>query len=177
MPRDYPPRPARPSRRLLLALWLLAAACLPARADRFPVEIVHVIDGDTVVARWAGREAHVRLLGVDTPEKARDGRPAEPFSGKATRFTRSLLARATRVDLEIAGDRVDAHGRVLGFLWLTLPGRPDPVNLSEELLRAGLARAIRHFEYPGKDRFLQLERQARSERRGLWAQGPRRGAR
>ncbi|GAB6063171.1 thermonuclease family protein [Deferrisoma palaeochoriense] len=171
MPRDYPPPRTRPTRTLLAALLVLAAACLGAdRPGRFPVEVVHVIDGDTVVARWAGQEAHVRLLGVDTPERAREGRPAEPFSAKATRFTRSLMERADRVELEIAGDRVDAHGRVLGFLWLTLPGRPDPVNLSEELLRAGLAEAIRHFEYPGKERFLRLEREACRRRVGLWRQ-------
>ncbi|NOY43853.1 MAG: hypothetical protein GXP50_00150 [Deltaproteobacteria bacterium] len=169
----YPLRLASASRILALALWAVAWACSPVQAERMPVRVVHVIDGDTVVARWAGRKVHVRLLGVDTPEKAREGRPAEPFSRRATEFTRAWIGRAERVELEVAGDRMDVHGRILGFLWLHVPGKKEPVNLSEEILKAGLGRAIRFFDYPGKSRFLALEAEARRARRGIWGIGRR----
>ncbi len=152
---------------ILLGL-LLVAACRVSGADRIPVRVVYVIDGDTVVARLGGRKVHVRLLGVDTPEIGRDGRPSEPFAREARRFTQRMIRSARRVELEIAGDRRDAHGRVLGFLWLHPPDGTPAVNLSEALLRAGLAEAIRFFDYPGKDRFLALERRARQEGRGMW---------
>ncbi len=172
MPGDYPPaRRGLTSRVWVLLGLLLAVACRVPGGDRVPVPVVYVIDGDTVVVRLAGRNVHVRILGVDTPEIGRNGRPPEPFARAARRFTERLVRSARRVDLEIAGDRRDAHGRVLGFLWLHLPGRPSPVNLSEELLRAGLAEAIRFFEYPGKSRFLALEREARRAGRGMWARG------
>ncbi len=167
----YPPRLAGVSRTLALVFWAVASVCSPARADRVPIRVVRVIDGDTVVARWSGRKVHVRLLGVDTPERARDGRPAEPFSRRATEFTRAWLGRADRVDLEVAGDRVDVHGRILGFLWLHVPGKKEPINLSEELLKAGLGRAIRFFDYPGRERFLALEAEARRAHRGIWGTG------
>ncbi|WP_025324111.1 hypothetical protein [Deferrisoma camini] len=56
---------------------------------------------------------------------------------------------------------------LLRFLWLHVPNRSDPVNLSAELLRAGLSRAIRHFEYPRRQEFLDLERRTRNARRSL----------
>ncbi|WP_025324106.1 thermonuclease family protein [Deferrisoma camini] len=169
------PHRSHTSRKLAVALLLALAAVAAAagQAERAPIRVVHVIDGDTVVARWAGQKIHVRLLGVDTPEKAREGRPAEPFSRRATEFTRAWIGRAERVDLEVAGDRIDAHGRILGFLWLHVPGRREPVNLSEEILKAGLGRAIRFFDYPGKSRFLALEAEARRARRGIWGIGRR----
>jgi micrococcal nuclease len=157
-------------RWVAIALWvvLLALVSTPGLAKRAPVEIVRVVDGDTVIVRRAGREVKVRLLGVDTPERGWNGKPGEPFSRVATRFTRNTLARAERVELEVDGDRVDEHGRVLGFLWVWLRDRPAPTNLSEELLQAGLARAIRFFEYPKKQRFLELERVAARRGRGMW---------
>ncbi len=175
--KNYPLAPAWATRSAILALLLAvvgAAAWAPrCSAARVPVRVLHVIDGDTVVARLGGRRVKVRLLGVDTPELGRDGRPAEPFAREAKRFASDLIRAAEGVDLEIAGDRVDEHGRILGFLWLRLPGRPEPVNLSEELLRAGLADAIRWFRYPGKQRFLALEAEARARRLGKWGLGAR----
>ncbi|GAB4276495.1 MAG: hypothetical protein Kow0092_32260 [Deferrisomatales bacterium] len=161
---------AAPPRRTPLWLWAVGVLLVQAAAaSAHPrVEVIRVVDGDTVVVRREGRRETVRLLGVDTPERGRQGRPGEPYARAAERFTRRLLARAERVELQVAGDRVDAHGRTLGFLWLTLPGRDAPVNLSEALLAEGLAKAIRHFDYPGKGGFLELEARARREGRGLW---------
>ena len=155
---------------LLLAVWATALAVADERQE---IRVLHVIDGDTVTARADGRELRVRFLGVDAPEKGKEGRPGEPYARAATQFTRDLLSRAERVELEVAGDRVDEYGRTLGFLWLGLPGQGDPVNLSEELLRQGLARAMRRFQYPGKERFLVIEADARRARRGLWRGGGR----
>ncbi len=172
LPRNYPLAPAWATRSAALALILAvmgAVAWAPrCSAARVPVQVLHVIDGDTVVVRLGGQRVKVRLLGVDTPELGRDGRPGEPFARAAKRFVSDLIRAAEGVELEIAGDRVDEHGRILGFLWLRLPGRPEPVNLSEELLKAGLADAIRWFRYPGKKKFLALEAEARARRKGKW---------
>jgi endonuclease YncB( thermonuclease family) len=70
-----------------------------------------------------------------------------------------------------SADREDEHGRTLGFLWLSFRGRTDPVNLSEELLKGGLAAAIRFFDYPHKARFLELEQGARRQQLGIWGRG------
>ena len=70
--------------RSILAWAVLAAMCLPAAADPacglypYKAEIVRVIDGDTVVAdvdlgfnTWR-RDEHLRLFGIDTPERRKE---------------------------------------------------------------------------------------------------------
>ncbi len=173
--RDYPPPWRRASTRGLrwgrLVLVLAAAAGWPAHAPagpRVPVIVERVVDGDTVWVRQGDLLVKVRLLGVDAPERGRDGRPGEPWSRAATRFVRDRLAASERVYLEVAGDREDAHGRTLGFLWLVPAGGGTAANLSELLVRQGLADAIRWFDYPGRARMLRLEAGARRAGRGKW---------
>lgn len=155
---------------LLLAILgaLPPGRSLGAETGRVPVRIVRVLDGDTMVVRSGRSTVRVRLLGADTPELGRDGRRAEPFAEEAARFARQTLREAWRVELEVAGDRIDDYGRTLGFLWIQPPPPARPFNLSEELLARGLATAIRTFRYPGKARFLALETEARRAGRGLW---------
>jgi len=155
-------------RRLQIAVAAVVVLAGAAEAERLAAKVLRVVDGDTVIATAGGGEVRVRLLGVDAPEIAHEGRPGEPYSRVATEFTKRRISEADRIELEIAGDRVDTHGRTLGFLWLRARSGGEPANLSEELLRAGLARAIRHFEYPEKNRFLGLEAEARREGRGMW---------
>jgi endonuclease YncB( thermonuclease family) len=156
---------------LCVAVVVLALGAAAALAEQRPVQVIRVLDGDTVLVRGDVDQVTVRLLGIDAPEKGRKGRPGEPYAGVATRFAQKRLARAERIALEVAGDRMDEHGRTLGFLWLWFRGRTDPVNLSEELLKGGLAEAIRFFDYPHKARFLKLEQGAKRRRLGIWGRG------
>ena len=70
--------------RSISAWAVLAAMCLPAAANpacglyQYKAEIVRVIDGDTVVAdvdlgfnTWR-RDEHLRLFGIDTPERRKE---------------------------------------------------------------------------------------------------------
>lgn len=70
--------------RSIFAGAVLAAMCLPAAANpacglyQYKAEIVRVIDGDTVVAdvdlgfnTWR-RDEHLRLLGIDSPERRKE---------------------------------------------------------------------------------------------------------
>lgn len=100
-----------------MKLLLLVAATVvliptPAPAREYPAEIVRVIDGDTFVANidlGLGIEArlrHVRLLGVDAPERGSAG-------GEESRtFARETLA-GKKVRLVTAEKELDAFGRVL----------------------------------------------------------------
>jgi endonuclease YncB( thermonuclease family) len=167
-PVAEPMHPSNTSRRFLAAMAALAVLAGTAGAERRAATVLRVVDGDTVIVAARGGELRVRLLGVDAPEVAHEGRPGQPYSRVATDFTKRRISEAARIEIEIAGDRVDDYGRTLAFLWLWPRSGAKPVNLSEELLRAGLARAIRHFEYPEKSEFLALEAEARRDRRGMW---------
>lgn len=140
--------------RLLLCLLLLSA---PAHADEIAGMVFAVIDGDTVLFRAdAPRTTHtffkLRLADIDAPESAQPGGEA------ATRALTGLaLKRRAMADIRA----VDRYGRQVGRLSV------DGVDAGTMLVRDGLAWASRiHPDYD----LLALERVARTERRGLWAE-------
>lgn len=54
--------------------------------DLGTVTVDTVVDGDTIRATVNGRDERIRLLGIDAPELARDGKPAEKCAEDAKRF-------------------------------------------------------------------------------------------
>lgn len=100
------------------------------------VEVVHVIDGDTLIVERDGSEERVRLLGIDAPETARQGQPGEPCADEATALTQELIAAAAD-EVEVISDSSqpdeDRYGRTLAYV------EADGQDVSAELLRAGLA--------------------------------------
>jgi micrococcal nuclease len=126
--------------------------------------IVEVIDGDTVVARFAdGHTATVRILGVDTPETKHPTVGVECFGPEASAYTTSrLTGRGVRVELD--REVHDKYGRLLAHIWL------DGHRISDELLRRGLAEWL---VLPPNGRYareqLLLELNARAGGVGMWS--------
>jgi micrococcal nuclease len=141
----------------------------PALAESWRGKVVGVADGDTVRVMRSGRSVKVRLWGIDCPERA------QPFGKRAKQFTsRAIFGRNVTVT-PVTRDR---YGRVIGKIsWLvrappskrpsTAPER-ERRQLSHQLLRAGLAWWYRRYAADAEG-LAQLERRARSLRRGLWA--------
>lgn len=141
---------------LLLAVWL--GGCAADEASTAVVE--RVIDGDTLVLE-SGET--VRLIGVDAPEIAKDGRPGQPYSQRAKAFVRRL-AEGKTVRLERDAQERDRYGRLLAYVYL-----PDGSMLNERLLAEGYALQMTippNVRYA--ERLLAAERRARDEKRGLW---------
>jgi micrococcal nuclease len=115
------------------------AAALTARLLDGKVWLVHaiivrVIDGDTVVVHmdlgwhtWRHDE-HVRLNGIDAPERTDPVRWAE-----AKAFVERLLPAGTEVLL--VSEKLEKYGRTLGRILLR-----DGRDVSQEVLNAGLAK-------------------------------------
>ncbi len=171
------------SRRILAAAMVLAAILIrwycapllertndrnsldpgPLRPGVYAVE--QVIDGDTFIL--ADRHIHVRLQGIDTPEIAHDGAPAQRWSAEATTFTQHFVRDASgRVRLEIDGESLDHYGRSLAFVW------DGERLLNEDLVRAGLARAMLDYDYSQvkKDRLRKAQQDAQRAARGRWSE-------
>ncbi|POW23471.1 hypothetical protein PSHT_00139 [Puccinia striiformis] len=115
---------------------------------------------------------HIRLAGVDAPELAHFGNPAQPFSKEALEYLTSLVnQRKVTVDL-ISKDR---YNRIVGMAfvrrWRFLPFKQ---NVSLAMVEKGLATVYRSAgaEY---GRYLsQLERAetiAKSKKLGMWSLG------
>ena len=119
------------------------------------------IDGDTLLLESGHR---IRLIGIDTPETKHPNRPAEPWGLEAAEFTRNRTDRHM-VTLEYDRERLDAYHRILAFVYV------DGELLNEELIRAGLSRAVTTFPFRSdlQRRFRNAEREAQQAGRGMWS--------
>jgi micrococcal nuclease len=159
---------------LLLFSFLLPAVTV---GQTFTVEVIRVIDGDTIKVDLQGQTESVRLIGIDTPESRvndkamrdseRSGQDLAAIvsQGKeATAFTRSRVKKGDTVRLETDVQLRDKYHRLLAYVWL-----PDGTMLNEAIVRAGYAQPV---TYPPNVKyqsiFLEAARDARKNRRGLW---------
>lgn len=186
---------------LLLALLVVLAGCSatvqttdyesgPDAADlstggpndgmAWEVTITHVVDGDTVEARFPNGEVDtLRLLGVDTPETSYDYVSPGEFEGipdttagrdhlynwgeRATVFaTEELEGETVRIAVDSAADRRGGYDRLLVYIYT------DGGNFNERLLTQGYAR-LYESSFTLESEFAAAEATARDEKRGLWA--------
>jgi len=132
-------------------LLVVLAAILPCavRAE----DVVRVVDGDSLVVESAGREVDVRLAFIDAPERD------QPFGEQAAAALARLAGeREVRLALVSGG----AYRRIVAEVFA------GDRNLGEELVRAGLAWVRQAYSPPRA--LLELAAQARTARRGLWAE-------
>lgn len=121
--------------------WIFALVLAASPALAAPYQITRVIDGDTVeiavdfLPKPLPPKLSIRVLGVDTPEKAPRAKcEAEASKAlEASAFTKAAVANAREVDIQIkTWDKYG--GRVLGDVIL------DGHSLADMLIEEGLAR-------------------------------------
>jgi endonuclease YncB( thermonuclease family) len=150
---------------LLLALALATnpAGAAGSLAAGPTVQVVEVVDGDTVVLD-DGQQ--VRLVGLQAPKLPLD-RPnfvAWPLADEAKAALEELTL-GRRVRLSFGGRRIDRHGRLLAHLH-------DAAErwIQGEMLRRGMARVYSFADNRALvAEMLALERAARARRRGIWS--------
>ncbi|PCH42881.1 nuclease [Wolfiporia cocos MD-104 SS10] len=119
---------------------------------------------------------HIRLAGVDAPEAAHFGRPAQAFSEESLAWLKNEVEDKT-VYCQLL--RRDQYGRIVAFAHLKpriLPGILFSGKcVSLEMLRAGWVETYEQSgaEYGrwGKGEFLRLQAEAQAARRGMWKYG------
>lgn len=131
--------------------------------------VVRVIDGDTIEvdlpdALHERPATRIRLWGIDCPEPARGGQPAEPWAQQTADQVESL-AGDQRIMLWLESHQTrDSFGAVLAHVEL-----PDGRILNEAILEAGLARADDRWPHTRLVRYDQIEFTARRQRCGIWS--------
>jgi micrococcal nuclease len=118
-----------------------------------------VIDGDTFVLTDG---AHVRLVGVDTPELERGGRPVQYYAEEARKFLTGLV-QDKKVTLKIPWPRKDKYGRTLAYLYLE-----NGTFVNAEIIKQGYGFAYTKYPFEYMDTFREYQKQAMRESRGLW---------
>ena len=80
-----------------------------------------------------------------------------------------LAGRAVR--LERGPEATDGYGRVLAYVHL--PANEHEVDFNLIMIAEGLATAYRRFEHPRREAYIEAERRARAEGKGLWRDATR----
>jgi endonuclease YncB( thermonuclease family) len=100
---------------------------------RSGVAVGCVIDGDTLDADRCGAGERVRLLGIDAPETARAGAPAECGAADATDALATIV-RGREIALSFDARCTDVYGRTLAYVWLV---GEDTAEVDARWLRTG----------------------------------------
>lgn len=130
--------------------------------------VVSVADGDTVSVQLPdGTRQRVRLLGIDAPEVAHDGRPAACGGPQARDALHDLVFRrqVTVID-DPRADREDRFGRRLAYLDL------DGQDVNRLMVERGYVAVWAPSNAPRPSRaaeYAAVQATARAERRGSWA--------
>lgn len=128
-------------------------------------------DGDTLTGLdGAGQRVRVRLLGVDAPEVAHDGRLGECGATDARNSLERLVLhqRVTLFD-DPRADRIDRYGRRLAYVevgGVDVALRQVEVGYAAAWYPRGETRPARQASY------LDAEQAARKARAGAWATCP-----
>jgi len=134
-------------------------------ADHFDetalVKSVH--DGDTLKLN-DGRK--IRLIGINTPELARDNQAAQAYAHQARNSLIQLIKQTEqKIQLVYGVDRQDKYKRTLAHIYLA-----NGQNMQARLISQGLATA---FTTPPNDRmascYRMLEKAAMQQQLGIWS--------
>lgn len=110
---------------------------LAARARPGSDTVIRVIDGESFDVRRGKETVRIRLLNVDAPEIAADGRPAACGAADATAWLTRRLSAGTPVTITYDSLQYDWYQRELG--WVVTD---DGKTVNVDLVRSGLAAAV-----------------------------------
>ncbi len=143
------------ARMIRLTGWVLAVILISGPwlfGRTFTGKCVAVYDGDTIGVMYQGREARIRLEGIDCPEyRQAYGRSARRFASRA------LFGK----EVEVKVTDVDAYGRWVGRVYV------DGEDVCLALVSAGLAWHYKH--YSNDVGLAKAEQKARRQHKGLWS--------
>lgn len=132
----------------------LALAAPPKVVEEFTGKVVGVTDGDTITVLVNKESIKVRLEGIDAPESGQS-------FGTKSKQALSEMVFGKQVTIKKTGE--DRYGRTLGVVVV------GDVDANAKMIQDGWAW---HFKkYNDEDRLAKLEFEARTAKRGLWAEG------
>lgn len=139
----------------------------PADQRAIFYKVTKVVDGDTFwIADGSPKGKKIRLIGIDAPESFNTGRTTIEFMGKeAGNYLRDLvLNEKVRIELDV--DPFDRYGRTLAYAYME-----DDLFINAHMVEQGYAQVMTippNVKFASL--FLELQREARAAKRGLWAE-------
>ena len=116
------------------------------------LEVVWVVDGDTVHATKNGKLYKIRLTEIDAPERD------QPFGKQSTDNLRILLRKGF-IDVDLKGQ--DIYKRHLGRIYV------DGTDINKKMVSTGSAWV--YDKYVTDESFYIEQKKAQKDRLGIWA--------
>lgn len=135
-------------------------------ANKFKVELVETVDGDTAKFKMNGNQITVRFLGINTKETVDPEIGEEAWGKEASDFTKEKLKNAAKIELEFdnSADEKDKYNRYLAWIWV------DDILLQNLLVEQGLAETYmlqNNYKYAGI--LQESEEDAKNNKLGIWS--------
>lgn len=154
----------------IIFLLLLTLVIAQEVSKLTPAKVIRVIDGDTFEAQVGNKIEKIRLIGVNCPESTTK---VELFGIEASNFTTNILSNK-EVFLEFDIQYLDKYGRVLAYVWLSIPK-----GINEEEIKTKMFNAILLLEGYAQvytvlpnvkyvDYFVKFQKEAREKNKGVW---------
>lgn len=158
---------------LLTILMILTACTAPTTTEQNgkstigeTVEVISVIDGDTMKVKYKGEQRNVRFLLIDAPEMHHKTYGEQPFGKEAQQLNRTIINEAKTVSIEFdeTGDREDKYDRLLAYVYA------DGQSVQEQLIESGFVRVgyVYNKQAAYLDDYEEAQDKAKSENRGIW---------
>ena len=127
------------------------------------VQLVRVIDGDTVVVAAEGqRPAHVRILGIKSFDAKIEKDIVTPYAKAAFKALEQTLGnKPLRVMLH--NSVKDRYGRYVATIYA------DEHDVALDMIERGLVMAYTVYPFPAMTVYVQAQDTAKKMKRGLWA--------
>jgi len=138
--------------------------------------VYSVADGDTFTMTASnGTKTKVRVLGIDAPEMAENGNPAECGAAAAKTAMQAMLPKGAPVTIvtDPVSDQTDRYGRVLAYA-----STKTVADVGLQQIQSGLAEAWVPSGEPHNTRWAQYtaaETTAKTSHTGSWATCPQLG--
>lgn len=134
---------------LLLVILFSGSLC----AAEFQGKVIRVLDGDTIEVLQDKTPVRIRLANIDAPEKK------QPFGRWSANQLKGLVAAQT---VTVTYTQTDRYGRIIGHVFTT-----NGTEASRFMVQSGAAWV---YERYSTDKALPaLQREAQTQKRGLWA--------
>ncbi len=136
-------------------------------------EVIKIIDGDTVLVTYLGKNETIRMIGIDTPETVDPRKDVQCFGKEASNKTSELISgKKVIIETDESQGERDKYGRLLAYIKLE-----DGTNVNKLLIAEGFAYEYTYQNNPYKyqSEFIQAQLEAKQKNNGLWSENACKG--
>jgi micrococcal nuclease len=129
-------------------------------------EVLKIVDGDTIKINYQGKIETIRLIGIDTPELKDNRDQVECYANEASQHLTDILKNQSIIlEADSTQGETDRYGRLLAYIFLK-----DGTNINQKMLADGFAYEFTYDEpYKYQEEFKAAEKNAKTQKLGLWA--------